>query len=101
MAKTLNVIQQSDMWKLGQWLEAKELTVDDTREGLAAQASELIGGKPVTANNIDGLLKMIDKRMPSIRTMDTDQRVRILARNLRAIMLHLNVPVSTELESLC
>ena len=100
MAKQLNCIKQSDMWKLGQWLEAKELTVDDTREGLAAEAATMIGA-PVTVNNITSLLDMVGKKLPSIRTMDTDQRVRILARNIRAIMLHLNIPVSTELEHLC
>jgi hypothetical protein len=88
------------MWKLGQWLNAKELTTEHTRETLAAEASELIDGAPVTVNNIDGLLNMVGKSLVSSKTMDADQKVKILARELRTLLINMGMQVPSDLLNL-
>lgn len=89
-----------EMWTLGQWLDQRELTTEDTKAKLAEEASGIIG-REVTDNNINNLLQTIGKSIPTVqKDVENGKAIRLLALQLNAVCVALNIPLVAGFEDL-
>lgn len=98
--KTVTKLTNEETWKLGQWLSDLELSVADSSVNLASTASEMCGRK-ITENNIEGILKMIGKKIPrATDPVPQDEVIRLLANCIRSIATQLGMTMPSKLEDL-
>jgi len=92
-------LSNEQLWTLGQWLSAKELTSDDTLEALAIEAGKLVE-RQLTIYNIEGVLKMVNKRIPSKYETSDTVKLRLLASFIKGLYVSLSMPIPQKLEDI-
>lgn len=104
MARTspekVNRLTSQEQWTLGQWLSDTDIAPGSSFGQLAITATELLK-KDVTAHNIRGILLMIGKEIPPIkRDVENGKAIRLLAQQVNAVCVALNIPLVAGFEDL-